>query len=78
MVEDCGDNRFFVRCKCGMAQDKLYGQRCDAVRRWNTRKPPVNPVEVVRCKDCLIHGICRFEQGLGLDGFCSQGERKDD
>ena len=34
-------------------------------------------VEVVRCKDCLIHGVCRFEQGLGLDGFCSQGERKE-
>lgn len=38
VVEDCGTNRFFVRCKCGIAQDKLYGQRCDAVRRWNMRK----------------------------------------
>ena len=43
MVEDCGDNRYFVRCKCGIAQDKLYGQRCDAVRRWNTRKPSEQP-----------------------------------
>ena len=43
MVEDCGDNRYFVRCKCGIAQDKLYGQRCDAVRRWNTRKPSAQP-----------------------------------
>lgn len=40
--------------------------------------PSTDAVEVVRCKDCLIHGLCRFEQGLGLDGFCSQGERKDD
>lgn len=39
MVEDCGNNRYFVGCKCGIAQDKLYGQKCDAVRRWNTRKP---------------------------------------
>ena len=38
IVDDCGDNSFFVRCKCGIAQDKLYGQRCDAVRRWNTRR----------------------------------------
>lgn len=38
---------------------------------------PVDVVKVVRCKDCLIHGLCRFEQGLGLDGFCSKGERKD-
>lgn len=37
-VEDCGTNRFFVKCKCGIAQDKLYFQRCDAIRRWNTRK----------------------------------------
>ena len=43
MVDDCGDNRYFVRCKCGIAQDKLYGQRCDAVRRWNTRKPSEQP-----------------------------------
>ena len=37
-VDDCGDHRYFVRCKCGIAQDKLYAQKCDAVRRWNTRK----------------------------------------
>lgn len=36
-VEDCGDNRYFVICKCGIAQDRLYGQKCDAVRRWNRR-----------------------------------------
>lgn len=52
MVEDCGDNRFFVRCKCGIAQGKLYGQRCDAVRRWNTRKPSADGQPVVQCKDC--------------------------
>ena len=40
--------------------------------------PTIDAVEVVRCKDCIIHGLCRFEQGLGLDGFCSKGERKDD
>lgn len=38
IVDNCGDNRFFVRCKCGIAQDKLYGQRCNAVRRWNARR----------------------------------------
>lgn len=34
-------------------------------------------VEVVRCKNCRIHGLCRFEQMLGLDGFCSHGEKRD-
>ena len=39
--------------------------------------PSAQP-EIVRCKDCLMHGICRFEQGLGLDGYCSQAERRTD
>lgn len=40
--------------------------------------PPAQP-EIIRCKDCLMHGACRFEQGLGLNGYCSQAERiKDD
>lgn len=38
MVDDCGDHRFFVRCKCGINQDKLYWQKCDAIRSWNRRK----------------------------------------
>jgi hypothetical protein len=36
------------------------------------------PEAVVRCKECLMHGVCRFERGLGLDGFCSQAERRTD
>lgn len=32
--------------------------------------------EIIRCKECLMHGVCRFEQGLGLDGYCSQAERR--
>lgn len=34
--------------------------------------------EIIRCKDCLIHGVCRFEQYLGLNGFCSHGERREE
>lgn len=38
IVDDCGDNRFFVRCsKCSINQDKLFFQRCDAVKAWNRR-----------------------------------------
>lgn len=51
-VEDCGTNRWFVRCKCGIAQDKLYAQKCDAVRAWNRRKSGRHEIELVRCKDC--------------------------
>ena len=39
--------------------------------------PTADP-EIIRCKDCLMHGVCRFEQGLGLDGYCSQAERRTD
>lgn len=31
-------NEYFVGCKCGIAQDKLYSQRGVAVRAWNKRK----------------------------------------
>lgn len=37
--------------------------------------PSAQP-EIIRCKDCIMHGVCRFEQGLGLDGYCSQAERR--
>ena len=37
--------------------------------------PSAEP-EIIRCKDCLMHGFCRFEQGLGLDGYCSHAERR--
>ena len=38
--------------------------------------PTVDVVEVVRCKDCVSHNLCKFEQFQGLNGFCSYGERK--
>ena len=37
VVEGCGSD-YFIRCKCGINQDKLYRQRCDAIRAWNKRK----------------------------------------
>lgn len=38
VVEDCGDNSYFVRCSyCSINQDKLYAQKCDAVKAWNRR-----------------------------------------
>lgn len=32
--------------------------------------------ELVRCKDCLMHDVCRLEQRLGMDGYCSEAERR--
>lgn len=45
----------------------------EAVRNQPSARP-----EIIHCKDCLMHGVCRFEQGLGLDGYCSQAERRTD
>lgn len=45
---------------------------------WLSEQPTIDAVEVVRCKDCVILQYCRFAQGLGLDGFCSQGGRKNE
>lgn len=32
--------------------------------------------EIIRCKECLMHSVCRFELGLGLDGYCSQAKSR--
>lgn len=42
------------------------------------KAPTVDAVEVVRCKQCVSHNLCKFEQYQGLDGFCSYGEMKED
>ena len=34
-------------------------------------------VEIVRCGECVLHGVCTYERGLGKDGFCNQGKRKE-
>ena len=44
---------------------------------WLEKLEQLEP-EIIRCKECLMHGVCRFEQGLGLDGYCSQAERRTD
>ena len=36
-VEQCLENEYFVHCECGINQDKLYHQQCDAVNAWNNR-----------------------------------------
>ena len=33
-------------------------------------------VEVVRCGECEREQYCRIAQHLGIDGYCSKGERR--
>ena len=42
----------------------------------NIEELPSAQPEIVRCKDCLMHRVCRFKLGLGENGFCSQAERR--
>lgn len=65
---DVVEKERYVRCRenADILSDALSEYQSDDI------------VKVVRCKECLMHNACRFEQGLGLDGYCSQGERKTD
>lgn len=33
-------------------------------------------IDLVRCKECRWGHLCVIGQHLGLDGFCSKGERE--
>ena len=35
-------------------------------------------IPIVRCKDCLACTTCLMGQYLGLEGFCSKGELKEE
>ena len=58
----------------GTTWANAYSEAADIVEKEIT----IDAVEVVRCKDCMVLQWCRFAQGLGLDGFCSQGERREE
>ena len=40
-------------------------------------QPTVEAKPVVHCKDCDMLQDCKFGQYLGLEGYCSRGEKHD-
>ena len=56
--------------------DRQHNGEPGKARKLIEDAPNVDAVEVVRCKECVSHNICKFEQFQGLNGFCSYGERK--
>lgn len=77
-VDDCGDHRYFVRCKCGVAQDKLYMQKCDAVRRWNTRKTGEIAKDTnVPSNDCISRqeAIDALEKAISENPYYDSNDR---
>lgn len=67
--KDCSRNGTF-----GCKEDSAFVYACESI----TDAPTIDAVEVVRCKDCVSVRYCRFAQGLGLDGYCSMGERREE
>lgn len=57
--------------KCG--DDNVFEQAISVLES----APTIDAVPVVRCKECHWGHLCVFGQHLGLDGFCSKGERKE-
>lgn len=37
-----------------------------------------NTGKIVRCKDCMMRQYCKVAQYLGADGFCSNGEKREE
>lgn len=56
---------------------ELSNSEYDAVCNALDGIPAADVVPVVRCKDCNQIQRCKFGQYLGLDGYCSLGERED-
>ena len=52
--------------------EKLYERIMQILDERIKPLPSAQP-EIIRCEDCLMHGVCSFEQYLGLDGYCSKG-----
>ena len=39
--------------------------------------PTIDAVEVIRCKECGKKPTCKHTRSLGINGYCSEGERKE-
>lgn len=54
---------------------KIVNEYANIIKQKIEQLPSAEP-EIIHCKDCLMHSVCRFERGLGLEGYCSQAERR--
>ena len=45
---------------------------------WIKDAPTVDAVPVVRCKECAKRPTCKHTRALGINGYCSDGERRND
>ena len=68
--------------ECGKAFEELGGESGIYADAYNDLAedfysiPATDVAPVVRCKDCKWANLCNLGQRLGLNGFCSEGERR--
>lgn len=65
------DLELLAKYQYGERQQGILGV-CETIKR----KPAADVVEVVRCGECEHEQYCRIAQHLGIDGYCSKGERR--
>lgn len=68
--EYCGD--------CAYKGTELCEEQVPAcgTAMWIKDAQTVDAVEVIRCKDCKHQKTCKHTRNLGINGYCSDGERK--
>lgn len=75
VIETLGE----IRAKYNFWDEKerpYYEALSEAIRVLNAQKDKVHYAKIVRCRECRWGPICMIGQHLGLDGFCSKGERE--
>lgn len=60
---------------CDKTRDDCEPADCKWMKK--LAEEAVDAVPVVRCRDCTAQQSCNIAQHLGMDGFCSYGERKE-
>ena len=48
-----------------------------ALKDFVNRQPTVEAKPVVHCRECCFLEVCKTSQWLGIDGYCSRGEKHD-
>lgn len=69
-------NELLVRFYCEKdVSSTLWG--IDGIENLLLNAPTVEAKPVVHCRDCCFLEVCKTSQWLGLDGYCSRGEKHD-
>lgn len=81
-LRNCSNNRC-APCDCEWFNKYQVDESCKEIIMWKAadaiealQAEVPKRGEIVRCKECRWGHLCVTGQHLGLDGFCSKGERE--